>query len=194
MTVCKPFGLRGRASQKTRCFSIVLSVLISVSISGCLSPLKRESPAPLERRPDSSQTTSANPLTDAGRAFKTESATDKSSSVRNVREVRPAMVLALSDKADDATSDGDWDRAQAALERAIKVAPKDYALWLRLAYSHYRQGNNELALTVASRALNFAEDVGGNVGLVWDLIGDIEAARGNHKAAVFAKSQARAKK
>ena len=77
-------------------------------------------------------------------------------------------------------------RAQAALERAVKLSPQDAELWRQLAYTHYREGDLVQAAAHAERAVALApESTAG-----WALVADIEAARGNAAAAERARRKA----
>ena len=186
--------LRAFDGLKIRLFRIGLSALVLLPTAGCLFLSKQDSPLPIDSRAGIRQETSMVRSSSEESSRPSTLQTDRPIGTRAPQDPMPAMVSVLSGNAEDATSYGDWEKAQAALERAVKVSPKDYMLWRRLAYSHYRQGNDQLALSSARRALNLAEEVGGNISFVWELIGDIEASIGNHKAAVFAKRRAKAKK
>ena len=175
---------------KIRLFSIGLSILVFLPTTGCLLLSKQDLAPPLESRSAIRQETFSARSNEEEPSLDSTSKNDMPFRARVAQEPMPAMVSVLSGKAEDASTDGDWEKAQAALERAVKVSPKDYMLWQRLAYSHYRQGNGELALSSAQRALNLAEEVEGDIRSVWELIGDIEAARGNREKAVFAKRRA----
>lgn len=72
---------------------------------------------------------------------------------------------------------GEWERAQAALERAVRLAP-DYAdLWRELAFAQYRQGALEEAGHTARRALALVRAARGDPGPVVRLAERIESAR-----------------
>ena len=73
------------------------------------------------------------------------------------RKVNPA-TQSLSRIASHAFSQGNWDRAQSTLERAIKIEPDNGSLWRQLSYTHMRAGNYEQALAHAQRSLLLSND------------------------------------
>ncbi|MEX2479364.1 MAG: tetratricopeptide repeat protein [Gammaproteobacteria bacterium] len=102
---------------------------------------------------------------------------------------RNPAAQSLLEAATAAALRGEWDRAQAALERAVRVAPNDAGLWRQLAFTHYRQGDHAQAMEIARRALRVAPE-GAAAAESWRLIGDIEAAQGNTAAAAAARARA----
>ena len=85
---------------------------------------------------------------------------------------------------------GEWDRAQAALERALKLSPNDSSLWTRLAFTHYRRGTLKQAEELAQRALSLASARPGEQAAALRLIADIETAQGNSVQAASARRKA----
>ncbi|MCB1745758.1 MAG: tetratricopeptide repeat protein [Gammaproteobacteria bacterium] len=102
---------------------------------------------------------------------------------------RDAATSSLLAAAMQAASRNDWDRAQAALERAVKLAPQDADLWRQLAYTHYRRGDQEQALQTAQRALSLP-GAAAEQARTWALIADIQTARGDADAAAAARARA----
>jgi len=101
---------------------------------------------------------------------------------------RNAAAQSLLDAATQAAARGEWERAQAALERAVKVSPDDAALWRQLAYTQYRRGEFGQALEVAQRALR-VDPAPSAAAESWRLIAEIESARGNVSAAAAARAK-----
>ncbi len=99
-------------------------------------------------------------------------------------------VQSLVTAANTATAQHNWDRAQAALERAVKLAPSKSSLWQQLAYTQLQSGNLERAREVAQRALSLAAADGREDVAAWRLFGDIEQARGDVSAAQLARANA----
>lgn len=99
-------------------------------------------------------------------------------------------VQSLVVAANTAAAQKNWDRAQAALERAVKLAPSQASVWRQLAYTHLQSGDLERAREVAQRALSLASADGRENVAVWRLIGDIEQARGDTAAAQAARTNA----
>lgn len=103
--------------------------------------------------------------------------------------VRHPTAQNLLEAATAAAARGEWERAQAALERAVKVAPDDNDLWRQLAFTHFRQGAHPQALQFARRSLEGTPSVE-MAAASWRLIADIEEARGNTAAAAEARRRA----
>ena len=101
---------------------------------------------------------------------------------------RNRAAQSLLDAATQAAARGEWERAQAALERAVKVSPDDAALWRQLAYTQYRRGEFGQAIEIAQRALR-VDPAPPAATETWRLIADIESARGNQSAAAAARSK-----
>ena len=111
----------------------------------------------------------------------------------NVMPAVPALspaVQSLVTAANTAAAQHDWDQAQAALERAVKLAPAKSSVWQQLAKTHLQSGNLERAREVAQRALSLAAADGRENVAAWRLIGDIEQARGDVGAAQLARATA----
>ena len=62
-----------------------------------------------------------------------------------------AQLLAV---ARQASASGEHQKAMAALERGLKLAPKDHELWQQLAYTHFQTGDLDQAIALAKRALS----------------------------------------
>ncbi len=99
---------------------------------------------------------------------------------------RDSATQSLLSAAVQAAALGEWDRAQAALERAVKLSPQDAELWRQLAYTHYREGDLAQAAAHAERAVALAPASAAG----WALVADIESARGNEAAAARARRKA----
>ncbi|MCY4453996.1 MAG: tetratricopeptide repeat protein [Immundisolibacterales bacterium] len=69
-----------------------------------------------------------------------------------------ATVLALLASAREAREAGRYGRAAAALERALKVEPRNPRLWHRLALVRFRQGRPADAAALALRSLSLTGD------------------------------------
>ena len=86
-------------------------------------------------------------------------------------------VQSLVNVAREASARGEWERAQAALERALKLAPDDAALWTQLAYTHFRRGDLDQAQELAERGLVQASTGKQDDAATRRLLQQIEAAR-----------------
>ncbi len=99
-------------------------------------------------------------------------------------------VQSLVAAANAAAAQREWDQAQAALERAVKLAPTKSWVWQQLARTHLQSGDVERAREVAQRALSLAAADGRENVAAWRLMADIEQARGDAAAAQTARNNA----
>jgi len=99
-------------------------------------------------------------------------------------------VVALLDSADKYVKSNQLDKAGAALERALRIEPRNAGIWHDLAQIRLHQGQYQQAETLASKSNNLA---GGNRPLQarnWKLISVARQASGNATGAEEAEAQA----
>ncbi len=99
-------------------------------------------------------------------------------------------VVALLDSADKYVKGGQLDKAGAALERALRIEPRNAGIWHDLAQIRLHQGQYPQAESLASKSNNLA---GGNKALQsrnWKLIAAARKAGGNAAGAQDAEAQA----
>jgi Tfp pilus assembly protein PilF len=99
-------------------------------------------------------------------------------------------VVALLDSADKYVKSNQLDKAGAALERALRIEPRNAGIWHDLAQIRLHQGQYQQAETLASKSNNLA---GGNRALQarnWKLISVARQAGGNQTGAEEAEAQA----
>jgi tetratricopeptide (TPR) repeat protein len=65
-------------------------------------------------------------------------------------------VLALLSEATQQENGGDLEVAAAKLERALRIEPRNAVLWHHLAVVRLRQGQTQLALSLAQKSNSFA--------------------------------------
>ena len=133
----------------------------------------------------------AQPLSPAD--LTSERSDEEQAKALGVLPAAPALspaVQSLVTAANTAAAQHNWDQAQAALERAVKLAPSKSSVWQQLANTHLQSGNLERAREVAQRALSLAAADGRENVAAWRLIGDIEQARGDASAAQLARATA----
>ncbi len=94
-----------------------------------------------------------------------------------------SAVVALVGSAREAEKAGQYGRAAAALERALKVDPRDPRLWHRLAAVRYRQGRHAEAEALALRSLNLRPADRGLDTWNWRVIAAARHARGDEAGA-----------
>jgi predicted Zn-dependent protease len=98
-------------------------------------------------------------------------------------------VLSLLAQARDQRASGNAEQAAAALERAVRIEPRNYFVWSQLAQVHLDQGAFDQAETVAQRSNSLAR---GNPYVEVDNWKTIAAARGHRgDNAGAAEAQAR---
>lgn len=83
-----------------------------------------------------------------------------------------SAVVALVDNARNAVSDGRLEVAGAALERALRIEPRNAALWQELARLRLSQGQYQQAESLAARSNSYAGKDRRLRALNWRLIGD----------------------
>ena len=99
-------------------------------------------------------------------------------------------VVVLLESADKYVKSNQLDKAGAALERALRIEPRNAGIWHDLAQIRLHQGQYQQAESLASKSNNLA---GGNRGLQsrnWKLIGSARKATGNVAAAEEAEARA----
>ncbi len=99
-------------------------------------------------------------------------------------------VVALLDSADKYVKGGELDKAGAALERALRIEPRNAGIWHDLAQIRLHQGQYQQAESLASKSNNLAS---GNRALQsrnWKLISVARKAGGNTAGAEEAEAQA----
>ena len=99
------------------------------------------------------------------------------------REGESVAVAALLDGARAAEEAGQYGRAAASLERALKVAPRNPRLWHRLAVIRYRQGRLAAAESLALRSLSLASSDPGLDARNWRVVAAVRQARGDRAGA-----------
>lgn len=75
---------------------------------------------------------------------------------RNAEEMSGAAVVSLLRQARSASTAGKPQQAQAALERALRIEPRNYFIWTALAGSYLDQRNYAQAISVAKKSNSLA--------------------------------------
>ncbi|WP_018718153.1 tetratricopeptide repeat protein [Arhodomonas aquaeolei] len=102
----------------------------------------------------------------------------------------PPAVRGLVAKAASASAAGDNDRAADVLERAVRLAPDNAAVWQNLAVVRYRQDRCDQAIQLARRSSELTDDrrlMARN----WRLIAACRRMNGDTEGASEAASRAR---
>ncbi len=103
---------------------------------------------------------------------------------------RTPAVRHLLASAEQASRDGDNDRAAGQLERALRIEPRNAVIWHNLAIVRYRQGNYAQAESVALRADSFSQDDTQLRLRNWRLIAAARQERGDVEGARAAREKA----
>lgn len=108
---------------------------------------------------------------------------------------RPLMsdnraVLALLDGAHSASTAGQREGAEASLERALRIEPRNPWLWHELALLRLTQGQYAQAITLARKSNSFAGGKRRVQAENWEVIGQARVAQGDSAGADQAFTQA----
>ena len=109
---------------------------------------------------------------------------------RSAEQVSGTAVMALIRQARQARAAGKPDQAQAKLERALKIEPRNYFAWSALAATYLDQKNYEQAASVAGKSNSLAR---GNIYVELENYRVIQEARlalGQSDASFAAKARA----
>jgi tetratricopeptide (TPR) repeat protein len=87
------------------------------------------------------------------------------------------VTLALAEQSKQARAEGDYDKAIALLERAIRIESDRPELWLDLAGCHLAQGDYDAAEQFARKALLFTGAKYDVEQRAWSVIGAAQAKR-----------------
>lgn len=111
---------------------------------------------PKDQNPSTSTSMTVPPQTGLGT---TQSSTSTSSTTSSTTQSSSSPVVAvLLKQANNELSVGKADRAATTLERALRIAPNDANLWLRLAEVNEQMGNKSQAASMARKALDLSPD------------------------------------
>ena len=99
-------------------------------------------------------------------------------------------VIALLNRAQSDTDSGHRDAAGAAIERALRIEPRNAWLWYELAQLRLLQGQYAQAISLARKSISFAARDRRLLALNWRVIGNARVAQGNADGAQEAFKQA----
>jgi predicted Zn-dependent protease len=153
--------------MNTRCILFLLSLMLLL-LAGCASV------APPTSTPDTPARSTA-PVAESG----------SSAEIINPEPApKPAVsgnpaVIALVDRARLDSGAGQRDSAGAALERALRIEPRNPWLWQELAQLRLNQGQYAQAVSLAQKSMSFSGQDKPLRGLNWRIIGNARIAQGN---------------
>ena len=99
-------------------------------------------------------------------------------------------VAALLESADKHVKSNQLDKAGAALERALRIEPRNAGIWHDLAQIRLHQGQYQQAESLASKSNNLASDNRGLQSRNWKVIASARKAAGNTAGAEEAEARA----
>ncbi len=99
-------------------------------------------------------------------------------------------VIALLDRAHSDSAAGQREAAEASLERALRIEPRNPWLWHELAELRLAQGQYAQAITLAHKSNSFAGGKHRVQAENWQVIGQARVAQGDSAAAEQAFKQA----
>ena len=102
----------------------------------------------------------------------------------------PVAVRDLISRAEDSSAAGEHDRAVAYLERALRIVPRNAAIWQNLAVVRYRQGQYAQAESLALKSIALAGDAVDLKHQDWVLIGAARHLQGDEAGAKQARARA----
>ncbi|WP_238375825.1 tetratricopeptide repeat protein [Ectothiorhodospira magna] len=106
-------------------------------------------------------------------------------------QARPPAVVALAGDAERHLMADQPERAAAALERALRIAPDDALLWHRLAQVRLNQGQAEEAESLAAKSNDLARGDRALQADNWQIIAQARRLRGDERGAREALERSR---
>lgn len=106
------------------------------------------------------------------------------------RTSQNAGVLALVDQAEREISAGQFQAADASLERALRIEPRNPVLWQKLAQVRFEQGEYRQAKNLAAKSNAFAPDDRRLRADNWRIIGQARQKQGDLEGAQSAFEKA----
>jgi tetratricopeptide (TPR) repeat protein len=99
-------------------------------------------------------------------------------------------VVALLDSAANYVDGGDWNKAGAALERALRIEPRNAGIWHDLAQIRLQQRQYQQAESLAAKSNSLSGNNNNIKARNWRLIAVSRRAAGNSSGADAAEAQA----
>jgi tetratricopeptide (TPR) repeat protein len=143
-----------------------------------------------EERPQAATAPAAEPAVPSLPPPEAPAAQEEKPATGFVPSAAPPPIMALRDEARTSLQAGDLDNAAAALERAIRIQPKNGELWHQLAEVRLKQEQPGLAEELAQRSNLHAH---GNADLIranWAIIAEARSRKGDSTGAAEAAAKA----
>ena len=157
----------------------IASIFLPLLLSGCASTTTKPAPA----RGDTPITT-ANPAPSTPAPNRTASPT------------KTSATFALLSAADEALAGKQPEQAILLMERAVRIEPRNFELWIRLSRAHLASGNLAPAIQHARKAIALAEissseSSRANQAKAWLQYAKVLDAQGNTREAASIRSRYR---
>jgi hypothetical protein len=110
----------------------------------------------------------------------------------SVSRPQPPAVVALLDTAEQQANAGDLEAAAASLERAIRIDPRNPALWYHLATVRLSQGDPQAAEQLAVKSNSLSTGNNAQQARNWSLIARARRSENDEAGAREAEQKARA--
>ena len=115
---------------------------------------------------------------------------DFPSEMTQKRTEKKSAVIALLNESQSKSDSGQYESAIAALERAIRLDPKNAYLWHRLAVTRVRQQEWQQVINLAQKSLSLAADDKALQQQNWRIIATAKLALGDKRGAREASQKA----
>lgn len=170
---------------------LFLSLLVAAIAAGCASPRGKKSSWPYPEEPRAPSAPMPQEPAPGTPSAIPPPAPDKplANYPKTAADISNSAVLSLLKQAREQRAAGAPDQAAAALERALRIEPRNYFVWAALAQVHLDQKNYDQAETVAQRSNSLAR---GNVYVEvenWRTIAGARQGRGDSSGAGQAQAR-----
>ena len=157
----------------------IASIFLPLLLSACASTTTKPAPA----RGDT-------PITTANPALSTQA------SNRTASPTKTSATFALLSEADEALAGKQPEQAILLMERAVRIEPRNFELWIRLSRAHLASGNLAPAIQHARKAIALAEissseSSRANQAKAWLQYAKVLDAQGNTREAASIRSRYR---
>jgi cytochrome c-type biogenesis protein CcmH/NrfG len=168
-----------------------LLVFAQLFLQGCSSTAPREYPPPVVDK--GQQAPVHQPDSGGDVPVPAQSAPQPPSYSQDAAVVRsqPPAVVALLDQAEQQANAGELEPAAASLERAIRIDPRNPALWYHLATVRLSQGEASQAEQLAAKSNSLAAGNRAQQARNWQLIAQARREQNNSQGAAAAERRAR---
>ena len=171
--------------------TLVLVVMtVVVSLQGCTKPT-RYPPRPTDQYPPVIDQSSGVPIEERVPPPPVSRPAVPAPAQPPVNRPQSPAVVALLDTAEQQANSGDLEAAAASLERAIRIEPRNPALWYHLATVRLSQGEARAAEQLAVKSNSLSTGNNAQQARNWELIARARRAQNDMDGAKAAERKAR---